>query len=81
MSKAWENELMKALMLVRDLRFKAVIQDIDPRATRAALKYMMMVDDYLMKKHGMSEEEDQKLTEIAEELFKQTPKELVKRFG
>jgi len=80
LSKTWENELLAAVTLIRDFRLKVVIQDIDPRAARVALKWALMIDDYLAKKHGLTEEEDQKLTEIAEKLFRDTPKELVRRF-
>ncbi len=74
MSTLWEKHLMAALILVRNLRLQAVMQGIDPRALRAALKYALIVDDYVMKEHGLTQEEDRKLTETAKDLFRKTPK-------
>jgi hypothetical protein len=70
----WEKHVMAALRLVRYLRLIAVLQRLDPRAVRVALKYALMVDTYLSKQHGLTSEEDRQLTEIAEDLFKKTPK-------
>lgn len=76
MSTLWEKHLMAALLLFRNLRLQVVMQNIDPRATRVALKYFMMVDTELSRMHGLTEEEDRNLTEIAKELFRQIPKEM-----
>jgi len=77
----WEHELVRALKLVRDLRLQAVIQDIDPRALRVALKYIMIVDDHLSKEHGLTERQDHELTGIAEKLFRETPKNQIRKVG
>jgi len=69
--KRFEEDLKKALILVRDLRAKAL--QLDPRAVRIALKFALMIDDYLAKER-ITQEEDEQLTRIAENLFKQTPK-------
>lgn len=70
----WDQHVMAALLLIRELRWKAVMHDLDPRALRVALKYALMIDTELMRKHGLTEEEDEKLTAIAEDLFKKTPR-------
>jgi hypothetical protein len=70
----WETHLIRALLLVRNLRAQAVMQHLDPKAVRVALKYALIVDTYLAKQHGLTPEEDKKLSEIAQDLFKQTPK-------
>lgn len=67
----WELHLKAALMLLRELRYKAVAQELDPRAVRVALKYALLVDDYLS---GCSKEEEKQLTMLAQKLFKETPK-------
>jgi hypothetical protein len=69
MSSSFEDELERALMLIRDLRLRAVLENIDARALRVALKFALMVDDYLAREK-LSREEDAELTRIAEELFK-----------
>ena len=74
---SWESHLMAALTLLRDVRYQAVIQQIDPRAMRVAMKYGMIADTYLSKQHGLTEEEDQELTEIARKLFRETPKHML----
>jgi len=73
MSNLWDLHLKAALLLVRDFRAKAVMQCLDPRAVRVALKYALLVDDYLVKQHGLSPAEEQQINELAKKLFKQTP--------
>jgi len=65
--------LKAALLLVRDLRAKAIMQNLDPRAVRVALKYALLVDDYLMKEHGLTIAEEQQLEKLAKNLFSETP--------
>jgi len=69
----WELHLKAALLLVRDLRAKAVMQDLDPRAVRVALKYALLVDDYISKQHGLSPAEEQQIEKLAKKLFNETP--------
>jgi hypothetical protein len=69
----FELHLKAALLLVKEFRFKCVQQDLDPRAVRIALKYALKIDDYLAKQHGLTQEEEQKINEIAEKLFQETP--------
>ena len=69
----WEFHLKAALLLVRDLRAKAIMQNLDPRAVRVALKYALLVDDYLMKEHGLTIAEEQQLEKLAKNLFSETP--------
>lgn len=75
----WEKQLKVALLLVREFRYKAVIQMLDPRAVRVALKYALLVDDYLSVEHGISKEEEKQLTILAQKLFKETPQVAEKR--
>jgi hypothetical protein len=70
----WELHLKAALLLLREFRYKAVAQKIDPRAVRVALKYGLLVDDYLSVQHGLSREEEKRLIILAKKLFKETPK-------
>jgi len=74
MSGEWEEHLRQALLLVRNLRLHAVAQRLDARAVRVALKYALMVDTEMSRLHGLTEGEDEELTEIAKKLFKETPK-------
>ena len=39
-----ERHLVRAMVLVRDLRIQAIREELDPRATRIALIYANMVD-------------------------------------
>jgi len=81
MSDVWELHLKAALLLVREFRAKAVMQDLDPRAVRVALKYALLVDDYLSKEHGLSVAEEQQLEKLAKQLFEQTPQVKQSRKG
>jgi len=74
LSELWELHLKSALLLIRDLRYKAVQQGLDPRAVRVALKCALLVDDYLCKEHGSTPAEEQQLNHIAKKLFDETPK-------
>ena len=69
----WELHLKAALLLVRDFRYKTYVQKLDPRAVRVALKYALLVDDYISKEHGFSKEEEKQLTVLAQKLFNETP--------
>jgi len=62
--------MVRALALVRDLRIKAIRERVDPKAVRIALKYALLVDDAVMR---LSPQEEEKLTKIAEKLFRETP--------
>ena len=72
----WEGHLNSALLLIRNLRYQALVQGIDPRALRVALKYCMLVDTHLSKKHGLTKEQDKELTETARQLFHKTKKQV-----
>lgn len=76
MSSEWEEHLRRALLLVRNLRLHVVAQRLDARAVRVALKFALMVDNEIARLHGLTRGEDERLTEIAEKLFKETPKGL-----
>ena len=70
--EVWETHLKAALLLVQEFRYKAVIQMLDPRAVRVALKYALLVDDFISK-HGLSTDEDKRLTLLARKLLNATP--------
>lgn len=76
MSSEWEEHLRRALLLVRSLRLHAIAQRLDARAVRVALKYALMVDTEISRLHGLTEGDDEQLTEIAKKLLKETPKGL-----
>jgi hypothetical protein len=50
------------------LRWRAIAENVDPRAFRLALKYAMKVDDQLAKKH-LSKDEDELLDKLVNMLF------------
>jgi len=74
MTSEWENYLKASLLLVRNLRLQAVMRGIDAKAVRVALKYALIVDTHLAKQHGLTPEEDKELDQIAEQLFRETPR-------
>jgi len=65
----FEADLKEALLLVRDLRLKAL--HLDARAVRVALKFALMVDDYFASQQ-LTKEEDEELTRMAKELFEKS---------
>ena len=69
MSSSFEDDLEKALRLVRDMRLIAVIEGVDARALRVALKVALLIDDHVAR-GKISREEDDELTRIAETLFR-----------
>jgi len=73
--KRIREDLKKALVLVKELRIKALALHLDPRAVRIALKFALMLDDYYSARE-ISPEEDEQLTRIAEDLFQKTPKRI-----
>lgn len=70
--EVWEKHLKAALLLVRDFRFQAFVQMLDPRAVRVALKYALLVDDFISTQHGLSTDEDKRLTLLARKLLNAT---------
>jgi len=72
MSK-FEEDVTQAFLIIRELRIRSISQGIDPRATRVALKYALLVDTYLCKQQGLTAEEDQQIDDMALDLFNKTP--------
>jgi len=66
----YENDLKKALSLFRDVRRKAVIENINPIAMRVALKFAQITDDYFAKQR-LSPEEEAWIEQEAKRLFEQ----------
>jgi hypothetical protein len=69
MSEKFNRDLTAAFMLVRELRYKALRQGLDPRATRVAIKCMLMIDTKAAKESWLTDSEDLQLDEIAQKLF------------
>jgi len=63
-----EDEIKRALLLVRSLRLKALEQGIDPRATRIALAFANLVDRYFARTK-LTEQEVNALEDYAMTLF------------
>jgi len=66
-----EDEVKRALLLVRSLRLKALEQGIDPRAIRIALAYANLVDRYFARTK-LTEQEVDALEDYAMTLFMKT---------
>jgi len=65
-----EEDLTKAMVLVRNLRAHAINMNLDPRATRIALIFANLVDYHFARKQ-LSLDELIKLEEIAGDLYEQ----------
>lgn len=63
-----DNDLIRAMKLVRDLRISAIRSGIDPRATRIAIIYMNLTD-YHFAAQKLSWEDLRKLEEIAHDFY------------
>lgn len=73
---AFLKDLRAALLQVREFRVKTV--HLDARCVRIALKFALLVDDYMSK--GKVTAEDEKLIDMhAQNLFEETKGELVKK--
>jgi len=68
-----EEDIRKALLLARNLRFQAIIQNINPIATRIAIKYLLAVDT-LFAKDKISQEQDKAMDTYVKHLVKITSK-------
>jgi replication fork clamp-binding protein CrfC len=66
-SKFW-NDAKKSLAWFTELRWRAIAENVDPRAFRLALKFAMKVDDQLAKKY-LSKDEDELLDKLIDMLF------------
>lgn len=64
------QDLLDALTLIRDLRHAAMKRNLDPRATRIALIFANLVDDYFAFKK-LSREQLLDLEEIAATLYEE----------
>lgn len=68
-----ELDVKRALLLVRDLRAKAVVGNIHPVAFRIALKYALKVDDVLSKQI-LNAEQEKAIDVYVGRLLEVTPK-------
>ena len=67
------DDIMRALFLVKNLRLIGIRSNINPRAMRIALKYALLVDDHFAKQR-VTPAEDKKLDAIARRLFEKAVK-------
>lgn len=58
-----EEDLERAMLLVRSFRLHAVAQNLDPKAVRVAILFLKLVDDHFAA---------QKLKALAEETIKKS---------
>ena len=65
-----DKDLKRALILVRDLRIRAIREGLDPRATRIAIIFALKCDTHLAGRK-LRPRELALLEAIAEELFQQ----------
>jgi hypothetical protein len=63
-----ERDLTLAMTLIRDFRIRAIKNGLDSRATRIAILFADLSDEYFAKQR-LSENDLAKLEEIARELF------------
>jgi len=75
MDAEFQVHLKEALLLVRDFRKKAFEKNIDARALRVAIKYMVFCDDHFAKDR-LTPLDEAKLTIMARNLFDETKKTL-----
>lgn len=68
-----DNDLKKALLLVRELRRQALIQNVDPVAMRIALKFALKVDD-LCAQQRLTEAEEKAIEIYVDKLVKAVAK-------
>lgn len=69
-----EEDLKKAMNLLRNMRYECNQQRINPVAFRIALKFALHVDDRYARQH-LNIQEEIKIEEIALALFEQTAAE------
>ena len=65
------EDIKRALILVRDLRLKGMRSNINPKAIRIALKYALLVDDHFAKQR-LKLSEEKELDERAKRLFQES---------
>ncbi len=65
----FDMDLKVAMSLIRDFRLTVVRMQLDPRASRVALKFALKTDDYSSQKARLSQEEDKLLENLAQRLF------------
>jgi len=63
-----EKDLARAMILIRELRIKAIKMNLDPRATRIALIYGNLADHYFAQRR-LGPEDLATLEEIAKGLL------------
>jgi hypothetical protein len=55
--RAFEEDLLRAMCLVRDFRLHGVAQKINPKAMRIAIKVLCHIDDHFALKQLSSKED------------------------
>ena len=54
--RSFEDELVRAMLLVREFRLHAVAQRINPKAVRIAIKVLSAIDDHFAHKQLSAKE-------------------------
>jgi len=67
------NALESGFAFSQRLTSKSYHAKLRSKSRRVALKYALLVDDYLMKGHGLTIAEEQQLETLAKKLFNETP--------
>lgn len=55
--RSFEEDLKRAMLLVREFRLHAVVQKINPKAVRIAIKLLCHIDDHFASMHLSSKED------------------------
>jgi hypothetical protein len=79
--RSFKEDVVRAMLLVREFRLHAIAQRIDPRATRVAIKVLSHLDDHFaLKKLSPKEEFDLEIyaSKLAGEVIKKEA-ELLKK--
>lgn len=79
--KKFDHDLTAAFLLVREFRYKAWQQHLDPRATRVVIKCMLLIDTKAAKEAWLTDLMDKQLDAIAQKLFTDMLKEISNHRG
>lgn len=55
--RTFKEDLVRAMLLVREFRLHAVVQRINPKAVRVAIKVLCHIDDHFALRHLSTKEE------------------------
>lgn len=69
----FEEDVKRALLLIREFRLHCKAQRLDPRAVRLAIKFLLLADSQFALK-ALSPEEEAQLDNLAHQLLEQSKK-------